>query len=260
MFIKVRVVDIIDIVLVAYLMYQTYLWIKGTPALNIFVGIISFYLLWRLVKALDMQMLSTVLGQVIGVGVIALIIVFQQELRRLLLLVGTKYFQNMQFSIDNLFIQGGKPVHSVRIKSIHKAANRMSKTKTGALMVISRNTNLLQIAETGDRLDAITSSRLIESVFMKNGPLHDGAIIIENERILAARCILPISENFKLPAEFGMRRQAALGASENTDAVVVVVSEETGRISIAEGNELRVNVNSAELLEYLQAKFASPQQ
>jgi uncharacterized protein (TIGR00159 family) len=233
--------------------------IKGTAAFSIFVGIISFYLIWRLTKLLDMQLLSTILGQVIGVGVIALIIVFQQELRRLLLLFGTKYFSNMQVGIEQFFTKNVKTDPDIRIKAIYTACNHMSATRTGALIVIGRKSSLAMWAETGDILNAYTSSRLLETIFIKNGPLHDGAVLIENERILAARCVLPVSEDFTLPAHFGMRHRAGIGATENTDAFVIMVSEETGNISVAEHGEIIEKISGKELLKMLQLNFSSTQ-
>lgn len=255
-FISVRIIDIIDVLLVAYLMYQVYVLIKGTAAFNIFVGILIFYFLYKLVVVFNMELLSSILGQVISVGVIALMIVFQQEIRRFLIFVGTRYFSRDSFSIEKLLSINVKSRPAVKYKSIYKACVRMSNTKTGALIVISRRSNLNIYVETGDLLDANTTSRLIESIFLKNSPLHDGAIIIDGDIIRAARCVLPVSENFNLPPHYGMRHRAGLGMSENTDALVVVVSEETGSISVADAGVMIENIEPKDLMDILENEFS----
>jgi len=255
LFISIRVLDIFDIILTALLFYQVYRLIKGTIAINIFIGIFSVYLLWLLVRALNMQLLGSILGQFIGVGVIALIIVFQQEIRRFLILIGTRYLSNRTFSIEKLFtsVSPGRP--RIRIGSLIKAFKKLSENKTGALIVIARKSELETYAQTGDSIDAVTSSRLIESIFCKGSPLHDGAMIVIGNKINSARCVLPVSENTTLPPEFGMRHRAALGMSEQTDAVVVVISEETGRISLADGGRLTADISLRELSDYLEQEF-----
>ncbi len=254
-FLSIRVLDIIDILAVAFLMYQVYKLIRGTIAMNIFVGIFSVYLLWLVVKALNMQLLGSILGQVIGVGVIALIVVFQQEIRRFLIFLGNQYYSRNRFTIEKIFPGGFKAGTNVRIKSILKATINLANGKTGALIVITRKSRLLVYAETGDIMNAQTSSRLIESIFNKESPLHDGAIIIENEKVLAARCVLPVSENINLPPHFGMRHRAAIGITEHTDALVIVVSEETGGISIARNGKIRTDVDPKDLLNILEENF-----
>ncbi len=254
-FITIRVLDIFDILLVAYLMYQVYLLIRGTVAMNIFIGILSVYLLWIIVKALEMQVLSSILGQVIGVGVIALIIVFQQEVRRFLIYIGNQYFSRNRLTLEKVI-----PIHlaqqpKVRIKSVIKAVINMAKSKTGALIVISKRSELTVFADTGDALNADTTSRLIESIFNKYSPLHDGAMIISGEKIMAARCVLPVSENLNLPPNYGMRHRAALGMSENTDSLVIVVSEQTGKISTAESGKLETDMNPKDLMIKLELDF-----
>ncbi len=256
LFIKIRILDIIDILLVAYLMFQVYLLIRGTVAMNIFIGILSVYLLWIIVKALNMQLLGTILGQVIGVGVIALIIVFQQEIRRFLIYIGNQYFSRNRFSFEKVFPVTFTGPPRVRIKSILKACINMARMRTGALIVIGRKSELLVYSETGDILEAMTSSRLIESIFNKNSPLHDGAVIIINNRIMAARCVLPVSENPNLPPDYGMRHRAAIGMTEHTDSLVIIVSEQTGAISIAENGKIRANIDHKELLSKLEEEFA----
>jgi uncharacterized protein (TIGR00159 family) len=255
-FIEIRVLDVIDVLLVAYLMYQVYILIRGTVAMNIFIGILSFYLLWIIVRALDMQLLGSILGQIIGVGVIAMIIVFQQEIRRFLIYIGNQYFSRNRLTLEKVIPISITPHPKVKIKSIIKAVINMAKSKTGALVVIARKSELTVYAETGDSLNAETSSRLIESIFNKESPLHDGALIINGDRIVAARCVLPISENLNLPPNYGMRHRAALGLSENTDALTIIVSEQTGKVSIAESGKLLTDVGAKELMSKLDLDFA----
>ncbi len=255
-FIHIRPLDVIDVLLVAYLMYQVYMLIRGTVAMNIFIGILSFYLLWIIVRALKMQLLGSILGQIIGVGVIALIIVFQQEIRRFLIFIGNQYFSRNRLSLERVIPINITPQPKVKIKSIIKAVINMAKSKTGALVVIARKSELTVYAETGDSLTAETSSRLIESIFNKESPLHDGALIINGDRIVAARCVLPISENLNLPPNYGLRHRAALGLSENTDALTIIVSEQSGKVSIAESGKLLTDVGAKELMSKLDLDFA----
>ena len=254
-FISIRVLDIIDVLLVAYLMYQVYMLIRGTVAMNIFIGILSFYLLWIIVRALEMQLLGTILGQVIGVGVIALIIVFQQEVRRFLIFIGTQYFSRNRLILERVIPINLALQSKVRIKSVIKAVINMAKSKTGALIVLSKKSELTVYAETGDLLNANTTSRLIESIFNKQSPLHDGAVIITGDKVIAARCVLPVSENLNLPPNYGMRHRAALGMTENTDSMVIVVSEETGKISIAENGKLQNDMDPKDLMSKLELDF-----
>lgn len=262
-FITIEFLDILDIVLVAFLLYQVYMMIKGTVAINIFVGISSAYLIWLLVKALNMELLSSILGQVMGVGVIALIIVFQQEIRRFLLLMGTKYFSNRNFSLEYLFsffMKENPP--QVDIESIVNACEHLASTKTGALIAISNKSELASYAETGEILNAHTSSRLLETIFFKNSPLHDGAVIISEDKIYAAACLLPVSEDQTLPKQLGLRHRAAMGLSEITDALVLIISEETGYISYTQLGKIKTNVRPAELERIMREKLKieSPEQ
>jgi len=230
--------------------------IRGTTAINIFIGIFSLYLLWLLVKALNMSLLSSILGQVIGVGVIALLIVFQQEIRRFLLIISTRYIRSRKFSFDKIFSFAEKKEEKVNIDAIVNACSNMSAFKTGALIAISKQSDLLSFIRTGDILNADTSSRLLESVFFKNSPLHDGAVIIKEDRIAAARCVLPTSENVDLPPQFGMRHRAALGITEKTDALVVLVSEETGAISFAKEESIETNIGPNRLRQILEKELS----
>lgn len=254
-FISIRFLDILDILLVSFLLYQIYNLIRGTTAINIFIGIFSLYLLWLLVKALNMSLLSSILGQVIGVGVIALLIVFQQEIRRFLLIISTRYIRTRKFSLDKIFTFTDSNEKKVNIDAIVNACSNMSAFKTGALIAISKKSDLLSFIKTGDILNADTSSRLLESIFFKNSPLHDGAVIIKEDRIAAARCVLPASESTQLSPKFGMRHRAALGITEKTDAIVIIVSEETGAISFAKEDDLESNIGPNRLRQVLKSEL-----
>jgi uncharacterized protein (TIGR00159 family) len=236
-FIQIRIIDVIDILLVAFLMYQVYMLIKGTIATYIFVTVITFYVVWLLVKD-NMLLLGSILGQIIGVGAIALIVVFQQELRRFLILFSVRYLPKAGISIDNFFSKMGTGMPVMNINGIIKACVNMSKDRVGALIVLQRNSLLDAYVGTGDIIDARTTSRLLESIFNKWGPLHDGAVIINLDKIRAASCILPVSDNFEIPEHYGLRHRAGVGLSEQTDALIIIVSEETGGISVAEGGTL----------------------
>jgi diadenylate cyclase len=254
MFIQLRFLDIIDILLVSYLLYQLYNIIRGTVALNIFIAIFLFYILWLVVKALNMQLLGSILGQVISVGMIALIIVFQQELRRFLVFVGTRYLART-FSLNKVFSINLQEQKNVKIKSIANACKRMSESNTGALIVITRKSKLDIYAQTGEFINADTSTRLLESIFFKNSPLHDGAVIITDDKVHAARCVLPVSDNPNIPPDYGMRHRAALGITENTDALAVVVSEESGEIAVTDGGSISHNLTKEELMQVLEKEF-----
>ncbi len=255
LFIQVRIIDVIDILLVAFLMYQVYVLIRGTVAFNIFIAVIGIWLLYVIVNMLKMKLLSTILGGVIGGGAIALIILFQQEIRRFLIFVGSKYFPNRKFSLQNILRRDDTLIEKVQIAAIHRACINMATTYTGALIVIERKSSLKLYAETGDVLHAKTSGRLLESIFMKNGPLHDGAVIIENDLIVSARSVLPFSNKTELPSYYGMRHRAGLGISANTDAFVIIISEERGEISIADHGELISGVGEQELWNILKKHF-----
>jgi diadenylate cyclase len=256
LFITIKFLDIVDILLVALLLYQFYMLIKGTVAINIFISIFSIYLFWLVVRALNMQLLASILGQIIGVGIIALIIVFQQEIRRFLLMLGTKYMSK-QFSLINLLSSGRESFPEIKTKVIARACVNMSKSKTGALIVIARNSALQLYAETGEIINANTTTALIESIFFKNNPLHDGAIIVIGDKIFASKCMLPMSQNMEMPSKLGMRHRAGLGMTEHNDSMVIIVSEETGFVSIAEYGKLTINVTLKELLRKLDREFSN---
>ncbi len=255
LFIHIRLLDVIDIFLVALLLYELYMLVRGTVALNIIVVIAVIYIFWWVVKALQMELLSSIIGQVIGVGVIALIIVFQQEIRRFLIYMGSRYVDGNTFSLDRIFNMRFEAKARIPIKSVLKAVMQMAQTKTGALIVIRRKSNLNMYTEPAERLNSNTSSRLITSIFNKTGPLHDGAIVIDRDKVVAARVILPVTDQPNLPPEYGLRHRAALGISEVTDSFVVIVSEETGQISIAENGILQKNIGINILAQKLEEEF-----
>jgi uncharacterized protein (TIGR00159 family) len=249
-FVSLGIIDIIDILITAFLAYQVYNLIRGTAAMNIFVGIILVCFVWLICRTLKMELLSLIMGQVIGVGVIALIVVFQPEIRRFLLLLGFR--SKNRFLFNRFFMHSRKSVETNDvIDEVIKATRKMADSKIGALIVFARNSPLSEYTETGDIIEANVNSRLLESIFFKNSPLHDGAVIIRGGRIVAARCVLPSTDNINLPAHYGMRHRAAIGVSEKTDAVVVVISEETGSISYSENGDLKYNISSAELRNLL---------
>lgn len=251
-FITIRFLDILDILFVAILLYQLYRLIKGTVAFNIVIGLFSLYLFWLIVKALNMELLGTIMGQFIGVGVLALIVVFHPEIRKFLVFIGTNYNVNRLLSLDKLFgVQKEKTINSDHIENIVEACDAMAKTKTGALIVISMTNELADQVNTGERVNARISSSLIRTIFFKNSPLHDGAIVIRDEKIVAAGCILPLTQK-PLDKALGLRHRAAVGLTENTDAVAIVVSEERGSISIAQKGEIKRRISRETLAQFLE--------
>jgi uncharacterized protein (TIGR00159 family) len=252
MVLDIRLIDLIDIVLVAIIFYQLYKLIRGTAALSIFIGIFLIYMFWLIVKALNMELIGALMGQVIGVGVIALIIVFQQEVRRFLLVIGNRYMNRRRFSFGKIFSSVEEETGSPKeAEEIVRATESMASKKTGALIVLGRKSSLDIYSEGGERIDAIISAELLETIFFKNSPLHDGAVLIEDGKIFAARCPLPITDSISLPPRFGMRHRAAIGISEHTDALVVVVSEESGHITVAEGGQMKEHITPNELRQIL---------
>lgn len=243
-FINIRWLDVVDILLVAFLIYQLYNLTRGTVAIRIFVGIISIYLLWKLVTAFQMEMLGEILGQFMAVGVIALLIVFQQELRRFLLLIGNTEFFKSNSRVGELVskVFKNEEQNPTNVKAISNACARMASTKTGALIVVGRQSNPVFHTKNAEELDAKLSSRTLEAIFFKNSPLHDGAVVIYENRIKVTRAVLPVTEKADFPDELGMRHRSAVGITENTDAIAIIVSEQSGHISYALGGELFLNV------------------
>ncbi len=254
-FIQIRWIDVIDILLVAVLLYELYKLLKGTVAINIFFGIVALVLIWLVVNALQMELLSKILGAFVSVGFIALIVIFQPEIRRFLLALGTTTFmrsKGRRFLFWRLNI-GTEP--GVDANAIVMACSRMSEVKQGALLVITRKNELKQYANTGEILKARLSTPLIENIFYGQGPLHDGATIISGNTIVAAACILPVSGNSEIPKRLGLRHRAAVGITEVSDAIAIVVSEENGKISYSVEGKLVSKASVAELKSFLEEEF-----
>lgn len=247
-FINISVIDIIDIILVGLLIYQMMRIIRGTSVFNIFTGILLIYLTWIVVKALNMRLLSSILGQILGVGVVALIVIFQPEIRRFLLHIGSRYLSSRNNKFARILFGGTeKEMQASSLDEIAQACRRMADSRTGALIVLQHTSSLEFVTETGDRIDAAVNRRLIENIFYKNTPLHDGAMVIYADRIVAARCTLPIVDNPNIPPQYGMRHRAAVSITQDTDADAIVVSEETGNISYVSGGEMKTITSMSEL-------------
>ncbi|MFI3281602.1 MAG: diadenylate cyclase CdaA [Rikenellaceae bacterium] len=240
--------DLIDILLVAMIMYWIYRATKGTNAPYILTGIIAIYMLWVVVRALNMELLSSILGQIISVGVIALIVVFQPEIRRFLQMIGMRR-KRLGF-ILNIFSSNNISATS-NVDPLVEACTDMADSRTGALIVIGQQSDLRLITDGGIALDAMLSTQLLKNIFFKNSPLHDGAVVLMGDRIVAAKCILPVTQS-EVPKSYGTRHLAAIGISEISDAVVIVVSEETGKISIAQSGHLYRNLEAQRLSQILQ--------
>lgn len=253
LFITIRFLDVVDILLVALLLYQTYRIIKGTVAFSIFIGFFLVYVCWLVVKAMNLELLGTLMGQFIGVGVLALIVVFQPEIRRFLLLIGTKYQVSHTFGIEKIFAaERIRSASNQQIKEIVRACDNLTRSKTGALIVIPSQSELKEIVRSGEKINARISSALLETIFFKNTPLHDGAVVILGNRIAAARCILPLTERQDLNPGLGLRHRAAIGVSEATDALAIVISEEKSTISLAIGGELLHKISLVQLTTELE--------
>ena len=250
MFFEFGIKDIIDITLVALMLYYIYRLMKESRSLNVFIGIMMFVVLWLLVsQILEMRLLGSIMDKLVSVGVIGLIILFQEDIRKFLYNIGAH--QRMRLLL-RFFQQekeeSGSGASRETIVPIVLACMNMSKRKVGALIVIERTTPLDDISDTGDAIDANINQRLIENIFFKNSPLHDGAMIISRQRIKSAGCILPVSHSLDIPKELGLRHRAAMGMSQASDAIVIVVSEETGGITVAIKGQFQLRL-SAEKLE-----------
>lgn len=259
-FIHITFTDILDIVLVAILFFYLYKVLRGTHAMSILYGILLLYIIYIIVRALNMELLSSIIGSLTNVGLIALVIIFQPEIRRFLQVLGNQSRSKQKTFLGRIF--EFKTNHqSTDIEYINptvSACGDMSATKTGALIVIKQEGNLQEVIDSGVLMDAVITPSLLKNIFFKNSPLHDGAIVIANNRIMAAKCVLP-STRSEVPLSFGMRHRAALGASETTDAIIVVVSEETGNISVAHNGRINVGLSSTELKAELM-RLSSPEE
>tara|TARA_R110000868_G_scaffold91812_10_gene254522 strand:+ start:11342 stop:12127 length:786 start_codon:yes stop_codon:yes gene_type:complete len=246
---KFTVVDVIDVILVALLLYYIYKLVKGTVAINIFIGIIIIYLVWRLTDLLHMELLTSIFGGFMKVGIIALIVVFQPEIRKFLLMVGSTNFSRRRNFLKHLNFLKAETGDETHVETIVSACNKLAISKTGALIVFERNNNLDFLMTTGDEMNIRVTQPIIESIFFKNSPLHDGAIIIKNNIVKATRVILPVNNEKIIPQRFGLRHRAAIGVTEKTDALALVVSEETGHISYFVDGEFIVFKDTTELTE-----------
>lgn len=256
-FLKISFIDVVDIVLVALLIYYVYSLIRNTLAVNLILGMVIIFLCYIVVNTLNMRLMEAIINKFISVGIISLVIIFQPEIRRFLLHIGKntilqnnlawyyKLFGKKDLAQDNL----------LKIKPILDACRNMQNSKTGALIVFFKFYDDQLFTNSGEVIDANISKRLLESIFQKHSPLHDGAVIISEGKIKTASCILPLTENDKLPAQYGLRHRAGIGISENTDAVAIIVSEETGEIAYAKQGRIRGNLKLEELQKLLNKDY-----
>jgi uncharacterized protein (TIGR00159 family) len=247
-FIDISFIDVLDVLMVGLLIYWLIRVVRGTSAVNIFLGVLLLYVVWIASRAVGMKLLSFILGQVLGVGVVALLVIFQPEIRRFLQRISSSTTAAQQGVFKKLFRQAkqaGMPARE--LEELTAACRKMGETRTGALIIIRHGSGLGDILDTGDEIDARINRRLIENIFFKNSPLHDGAMVIGDNRILAARCTLPITGRQDIPAHYGMRHRAAIGMSEVSDASVIVVSEETGDISFVSDGIIKTMGSITEL-------------
>jgi diadenylate cyclase len=254
-FISFGLTDAIDILLVGIILYLFYNLVKGTSAINIFVGLALIYLAYIIIRAFDLKLLSSILGKFVNVGVIAIMIVFQQEIRKFLLYIGSNDFlrnKNWKNLLKfNVTARESSEI-TLDIEALETACFNMSATKTGALIIVARKSDLKFFINTGDLVDSGLTSRMLENIFYKNSPLHDGAVIIQGNRILAARCVLPVTEKEDFPPQYGMRHRAAVGITENTDALAVTVSEQTGSIAITVHGEIHPDLSREKFIYLLE--------
>ncbi len=255
-FITFGITDAIDILLVAIILYLAYNLVKGTSAINIFIGLALIYFVYIVLKAFDLQLLTSILGKFVNVGVIAIMIVFQQEIRKFLLYIGSNEFlRNRNWKgIFKFNASGTQPQQKITldIDAVADACFSMSDTKTGALIVVERRSDLKFFINTGEVVDSGLTARMLENIFYKNSPLHDGAVIIHENRIVAARCVLPVTDKENFPAHYGMRHRAAVGITENTDALAITVSEQTGSVSLTIHGEIKPDLSKERLLYLLE--------
>lgn len=249
-FLPIRLWDILDILIVGYLMYQIYKLLRGNIAFNIFIGVLTMYVVWWLVNQLGMDLLSAVLDQFVNVGVIIIIIIFQPEVRRFLLFLGNTTLRQRFLLLRRMFDDRPRQASEVKqsyVKAIKEALIRLSGTRTGALILLTKDLNLDGLTSSGVAIDAHISEPLIISIFNKESPLHDGAMLITDGKIKSASCVLPVSENPNLPKQLGLRHRAAVGITEKTTVAVFVVSEETGGISFVHEGKLKQIESETEL-------------
>ena len=240
--------DVLDIVIVAMMLYYLYKIMKESGSINIFYGVLAFILVWVVAaEILEMKLLGTILDKVMSIGVLILVVIFQEQIKRFLVDLGSKKrWRFLSFIFHHRHKEDDQEMHS-RVMPVVVACINMSKSKTGALIVIQQDVSLENYEKSGDEIDAKINSRLIENIFFKNSPLHDGAMIIAGGKIKAAGCILPVSHDTNVPRSLGLRHRSALGISQASDAFAIVVSEETGNISVAYRGKLSTRLSSTEL-------------
>ena len=247
-FIDITFIDVLDVLMVGLLIFWLIRVVRGTSAVNIFIGVLLLYVVWIASRALGMKLLSFILGQVLGVGVVALLVIFQPEIRRFLMRISSSTTAAQRGFFNKLFRQAhAAGMRQEDLEELTAACRKMAETKTGALIVIRHVSSLGEFIETGDEIDARINRRLIENIFFKNTPLHDGAMILSQDHIISARCTLPISTRQDIPPHYGMRHRAAIGISEVSDASVIVVSEETGDISFVQSGNIKTMGSITEL-------------
>lgn len=247
-----RVIDIFDIVIVALLVYYIYRMARGTNVMLIFWALVILLVGWRVADLLQMRLLGALLSAVAGVGLIALVVIFQPEIRKFLLFLGTKTQLNESLWHRLQFWRRQRQIGNTGYEAYVNACMHMSQSKTGALIVFKRNNSVEELINTGERIDALASSALVEALFFKNSPLHDGAVIAQGSRLLAARCILPVTSRLDVDPNLGLRHRSAIGVTEQLDVLSVIVSEETGAISYAIGGTIHHDISPVELRQALE--------
>lgn len=251
-FLTVSLWDLLDIALVGWLLYQSFRLLRGSVAVNIFIGVVTLIVLSWIFRALNMQMISAIMSQLISTGVIILIIVFQPEVRRFLLLLGNNTLRQRSNLLDRLLDrQESEKDITDQTNALTSALLNMGKLKQGALIILTKNAAVQGIADTGVRLNAVFSRSLIENIFFKNSPLHDGAMLLNRDEIIAAGCVLPLSDSGNLPRSVGLRHRAAVGITERTEVAAFIVSEETGTISFAISGKLERRLSKEKIYDLI---------
>lgn len=252
-FLDFSIIDCIDVIVVGFLLYYIYRLLRATVAINIFIGIVIILGIWKITQILKMELLSGILGQFVGMGFIALTIVFQQEIRKFLLVLGSTNIFKKGILKKLSFLKYSRSSLSIRhsIETLISACRKMGKAGTGALIILERNQSLDFVKASGDKMNIELNQPILESIFYKNSPLHDGAIVIENSKIVATRVILPVISQSIIPKRFGLRHRAAISITEKTDAVAIVVSEETGKISYIKNGEFVLFNTDDELIKLI---------
>jgi hypothetical protein len=252
-FLNFKFVDFLDIVLVGLILYYIYRLLKGTVAISIFLGIVIIFVIWKLTVIVKMELVSSILGQFINVGFFALIVVFQQEIRKFLLVLGSTNVLNSKNLLKKLSLKktSEDTVIAHMCETLVSACRKMGDERTGALIILERNQSLEFVRATGDKMNIELNQPILESIFYKNSPLHDGAIVVQNGFIVATRVILPVVGQSVIPKEYGLRHRAAVSITEKTDALALVVSEETGKISYINNSEFVPYSSDSELVAIL---------